>query len=397
MVTLQSAENALKTVYLGTISDLLNTRVNPLLAKFEQTSVNVSGKEIRMAVRTSIDGGIGAGDETGELPRANGTNYLQFVITLKNLYGQIEISDKSIRAGGDTKGAFTNLLNQSLDGLLESSRYNLSRMLYGNGTGELGEFRQSNPNNYSEFEFVNNYSNINNVQEGMIVDWYDEMNDVTPHKRGLRIKTIDRYAAKPFLVLEGVTEKATDFPHLYLQGSRDKEITGLKAIFETFRPLYGLDRKEHKILLPYVDNTKKKVSDLVFSNVVDTIENITSSTVDFIAVAQNVKLAYQNYLSTFKRNVDIMELKGGYKSISFNGIPVVSERFVDNNQAYFLDTTAFKLHQLCDWQFIENENGRVLRQTQGKPTYSATLVKYCDLVCSRPNGQGKLLLDATIS
>ena len=47
MVTLKSAENALKTLYLGVVSDQLNTKANPLLAAIEQTSSDVWGKEIR--------------------------------------------------------------------------------------------------------------------------------------------------------------------------------------------------------------------------------------------------------------------------------------------------------------------------------------------------------------
>ena len=43
MVTLQSAENALKTLYLGVVSDQLNTNVNPLLAAIEQTASDVWG------------------------------------------------------------------------------------------------------------------------------------------------------------------------------------------------------------------------------------------------------------------------------------------------------------------------------------------------------------------
>ena len=83
MVTLQNAENALKSVYLGTVTDLLNTRVNPLLSKIEQTSSDVWGKEIRTAAKFGINGGVGAGDEDGDLPAAFGNNYLQFVTTLK--------------------------------------------------------------------------------------------------------------------------------------------------------------------------------------------------------------------------------------------------------------------------------------------------------------------------
>ena len=87
---------------------------------------------------------------------------------------------------------------------------------------------------------------------------------------------------------------------------------------------------------------------------------------------------------------DTEELSGGYKALSYNGIPLVYDRFIEDGTMYLLDTSAFKLHQLCDWRYLENENGKILRQTQGKPTYTATLVKYCDLVCARPNGQAKL-------
>ena len=70
MITLTSAENALKTLYLGVVADQLNTAVNPLLARFEKTSSNVWGKEIRKLAPFGINGGIGAGDEDGELPKA---------------------------------------------------------------------------------------------------------------------------------------------------------------------------------------------------------------------------------------------------------------------------------------------------------------------------------------
>ena len=65
MVTLSNAENALKSVYLGAVTELLNTKTNPLLAKIEQTSSDVWGKEIRKAASYGINGGVGAGDEDG--------------------------------------------------------------------------------------------------------------------------------------------------------------------------------------------------------------------------------------------------------------------------------------------------------------------------------------------
>ena len=70
MVTMTSADKALKTLYLGAITEQLNTEVNPLLAKIKQSTADVWGKEIRRVARYGINGGIGAGSETGDLPKA---------------------------------------------------------------------------------------------------------------------------------------------------------------------------------------------------------------------------------------------------------------------------------------------------------------------------------------
>ena len=85
-----------------------------------------------------------------------------------------------------------------------------------------------------------------------------------------------------------------------------------------------------------------------------------------------------------------MELKGGYKAISYNGIPLVSDRFIGNDEMYLLNTKEFTMHELCDWQWLEGDDGKIIRQIAGHPTYSATLVKYADLICDKPSGQAKL-------
>ena len=80
----------------------------------------------------------------------------------------------------------------------------------------------------------------------------------------------------------------------------------------------------------------------------------------------------------------------GFKGISYNGIPVVADKFVASGDVYLLNTKDFAIHQLCDWQWLEGEDGRVIKQKNNYPAYTATLVKYADLICDRPGGQGKL-------
>lgn len=378
MVTLQNAENALKSVYLGTVTDLLNTRVNPLLAKIEQTSSDVWGKEIRTAARFGINGGIGAGDEDGDLPAAYGNNYLQFVTTLKNLYGQIEISDKAIRASADGKGAFTDLLNAELEGLLNASKFNLGRMLYGDGSGLLATFKAE-----SEGSTKVVCDTARNLIEGLVVDIYDSTGK---KKSTARITYVDR-KNKTVDVSGTATIAAGD--KMYVQGSKDKEITGIGALFNG-DSIYGVPKSAHPFLNPYTKNVGGAIDEIVIQEAIDALENDAGSAVDFLACSQDVKYSFIDYMSSYKRNIDIMELDGGFKTLSYNGMPLVYDRFVPEGSMYLLNTKAFKLHQLCDWRFLETENGKILRQNQGKPTYTATLVKYCDLICQKPNGQAML-------
>lgn len=379
MIDLTSAQNALKDAYLVAACNQLNTKANPLLAKIKQSSSDVYGKQIIKMAPVGLNGGVGAGTETGELPTANGNNYVQFKTTLKNLYGTIEISDKAIRASSNNSGAFVDLLSAEMDGLLTASKFNLGRMLYGDGSGAVGKV-------VSYASGVATMDSVKNLMEGMVIDVYSTSGTKT-NNVGLRISYVDRVNKNVYFTTtpEGMTENDV----FYVQGSKDNEITGLGAIFSDSTTLYGINRNSNKWLTPYSSATAQEISDNILQSAVDFLEENTGSNIDFITCGAGVKRAYQQYLACYRRNIDVTELEGGYKAISFNGIPVVSDRFIPDDTLYMLDSSKFTLHQLCDWEWIEGENGKILQQKAGYPAYTATLVKYADLICEQPNGQAK--------
>lgn len=392
MVTLQTADNALKEVYLGVVTDQLNTSINPLLAKINQTTSDVWGKEIRKLAPYGINGGIGAGDEDGSLPSAAGNNYAQFVLELKNLYGKIEISDKAIRASQNSAGAFVNLLNAEMEGLIKASSFNFGRMLYGDGTGILANISNNTATTLT-------LDSVTNIIEGMVVDIIKTDGTVYSGGSSVRITSINR-STKVATINTTLTAEALKSTEgtsyaICVQGSYGKELTGLSAIFKDSGTLYGLDRSLYSWMIPYIKNIKTStqttdISDIIMQTAIDQLDEVSDSKVDFIVCSAGVKRNYQEYFNSYRTNVDIMELTGGYKAISYNGIPVVSDRFVKPNTMYLLNTKQFNLHQLCDWQWLEGEDGRVIKQTQNKPTYTATLVKYADIICDQPSGQAMI-------
>ena len=385
MVTMTNADDALKSAYLGVVSEQLNTAINPLLAKIKQSSSDVWGKEIRRLAQYGINGGIGAGDEDGTLPSAAGNNYEQFVLTLKNLYGTIEISDKAIRASENSSGAFVNLLNAEMEGLLKASTYNFGRMLFGDGSGVLTEV-------VSIANGVISVKGVKNLVEGMVVD-FRAKNDGTEitGATARRITGVDRF--NKTITVSGTQLTTSLVPAdsiITVQGSYNQEITGLGSIFKTTGDIYGLSRSTHKWLIPYMQENVGDISETTIQTAIDYLEENSGSKVNFIVCSSGVKRAFQNHLSTYKRNLDVLELNGGYKALSYNGIPIISDRFCPEGTMYLLNTDDFVLHQLCDWKWLEGEDGRVIKQVADKPVYKATLVKYADLICSRPCGQAML-------
>ncbi len=381
MVTLQSAENALKTVYLGVVANQLNINANPLLGKIKQSTKDVWGKEVRKLAPFGINGGIGAGAETDALPTAAGNNYVQFVSDLKNLYGKIELSDKAIRASQNNVGAFVNLLNDEMEGLIKASSFNFGRMLYGDGTGLLATIESVD----STTKTIITLDSVRNLIEGMVIDVY---NGETKSAGGLRIKYVDRINKK--IHVTSYTQTFAKDYKLYVQNSKGYEISGLGKIFSDSDTLYGVSRSDYPWLVPYTKTNAGQINDSLIQTAIDYLEEVTGSNVNYIACSSKVRRMYQEYLGAYRRNIDVMELQGGYKAITYNGIPLVADRFVEDDAMYLLNTDDFTLHQLCDWKWLEGEDGKVLKQNAGYPTYSATLVKYAELVCDRPNGQAKI-------
>ncbi|MDD4110356.1 MAG: phage major capsid protein [Clostridia bacterium] len=386
MVSLTSASNALKNVYLGVVANQLNTNANPLLSRIEQSTSDVWGKQIIKLAPYGINGGIGAGTETGTLPSAGENQYVQFITELKNLYGKISITDKAMRASANNAGAFVNLLNAEMEGLIKASSFNFGRMLYGDGSGLLATVAS-----YNAGTGAVTVDSVRNLIEGMIIDVYSDAEVKVSASSGLRISYVDRVNNAFYLTVPSGVTPAFDADYtVYIQNSKGLEITGLGAIFSDSATLYGLTRANYPWLKPYTDSTEKEISDVTIQEALDSLEESCGTTANFITCSRTVRKAYQSYLSYYRRNIDVMDLAGGYKAITYNGIPIYADRFVDDDEMYLLNTDEFTLHQLCDWKWLEGDDGKVIKQNSNEATYSATLVKYADLICNKPNAQAKI-------
>ncbi|MBO4251964.1 MAG: phage major capsid protein [Clostridia bacterium] len=385
-VNLTNADSALKSYYLEAVSEQLNGSVNPFLAQIKKTSENVWGKEVKQLAIHGINGGIGAGTEDGNLPTARGNRYAQFTSTLKNLYGTIEISDKAIRASENNSGAFVSLLNQEMEGLIKASSFNLGRMLFGDGSGVLAAVTTANGGSVFTLDTVAPF------MEGMIVDFRTSAGVAIEGATEREIIEVNR-ASKTIKVsgtaLTSSTVPATSV--ISVHGSYNNEITGLAAIFnDSVTTLYGVTKSTNTWIKPKVKAQSGAITEAAIQSVLDSIEEAGGEQANLIITSFGVRRAFINLLSQNKRTVDSIDLAGGFKALSYNGIPVIADRFCPAGTMYILNTKDFTLNELCDWQWLTDDDGKVLRQVPGKPVYTATLVKYAELICARPYAQGAI-------
>ena len=243
-VTITNAEKALKDFYLDVIAHQINTQSNPLYAMIKRNESCVYGKEVRKAAIYGVNGGVSAGTEDGNLPGATGNRYAQFVSTLKNLYGTVEISDKAIRAGENASGAFVNLLNEEMDGLLRGAKFNFARMLYGDGSGKLCTLSGA-----ASDTAVVNVDTARNLAVGMVVDIFTGAAATAATVSGLTVKGIEKAESGYNITLSQKVTAAKD-SIMTVQGSKDREITGLEAIFSTSGSLYGMQEAATAGLMP---------------------------------------------------------------------------------------------------------------------------------------------------
>ena len=381
MITMDNADAALKNYYLDAVTAQLNDGISPFFSAIEKNTDNVYGKEVNLAVVRGNAGNVIACDEDGDLPSPHKNRYVSITSSLRNLYGTIEISDKALRASRESSGAFVNLLNAEMEGLISSARQNFRRMLFGDGSAKLCTIlKKKSPDTYV-------VDNVKDYFEGMQVDVYLKSNTVVNSCLGVYITSVD--VVDKTITFEKYINDTILESGVYVHASRDNELTGLGAIFDSTY-LYGFNKTTDKYFAPYKADAGGKLTESALSDVLDYLEEHFSSKVNVILCSYKTRKKIASLIDANKRVVNSIDARTGYGAVTVNDVPVYADKYCPDDRILFLNSDDFALYQLCDWEWLEDEGGKIIKQIPGKAAYSATLVKYAELVCRKPCGQGML-------
>lgn len=378
MVTLEKADKALKSYYRDAVADALNSKIGPFYSAIKQSTTDVWGKDVRKIVKTGYNASVTAGEETGDLPSAGEMDYLELVAPLKNLYGTIEISDKAVRAAAHNEEAFVNIINEEMKSLINSAEFNFGRMLYGNGTGYLARVLSKNTTGV-QVDMVQNFV------KGMHVAFLDRDNNLIAGFEDVVIRKV--VPAANYVWFDRNIDAIDDYSTIYVKGGKQNlELTGLASLFDD-NDLYGQPVGDNLYLKGVTHPVNGEITEDKMQKAIDDLQLYWGANTNMIVCSPGVRRAIVKMFRASGTNMQTVELEGGYQALSFNGVPIIADRFCPTGTMYMLDTTAFELHQLCDWEWLQGDDGKILQQVPGKPVYTATLVKYAELICSKPCAQ----------
>jgi hypothetical protein len=391
MTTLQVVAEALKEFYLPGLRYQLNDKASPFLAQVEKKTENVVGKEIVMAMRYGRVGGIGNRPDDGTLPTPRSRQTKQAKWETKNLFSRFQITDKTIKASRTSAGAFASLLEQEISDCEADAKLDLSRQALGDGVGTLATVSDvvagGDANSQTFTVDTTMY-----LAEGMIVDLIDvSANPDAPlaNATGMEVLLVDDATSQVTVKPGGdISNTAGVGDYLVVSGNLGLELTGVGAVMSA-GTLYGLSRTTYPWLKAYTKAVNGEISENIIQAGIDRVETKTGSQIDFIQCAYDVRRAYIDLLSANKQTVNSLELKGGWKAISYNGIPLVADKYLPNGTMDLLDLNDWGLYQMSDFEWMDGD-GAVLTRVANKAAYEATLYKYCDLGCQRPAGQARL-------
>lgn len=381
MITISDAEQVLKDYYLDVVNTHLNGEISPFYNAITKTSENVFGKQINLGIVKSGMSSVRACDEDEDLPYPESNRYYNICERLKNIYGTIEISDKLIRSSADSSGAFISVLNSEMDGLISDAKRNFARMLYGTENGKLTEvvrkvstYVLEVKDTKSYFENLTVYIRAGASAVNAVITAVDKAaNTITLSK------SLDSYT------FSGGEE-------VLIKDAAGKELKGLSYIFDS-STLYGYDKSTESYFNPYVaEVAKASLTEADLMQTIDEIEERSGGKINMILCSYKTRRAIAALFESSKQIVNTTDIHAGCTNIFVNTVPVYADAFCPEGRIYFLNTDDFVLCQLCDWSWLENESGRVLTQVAGRAAFTATLVKYAELICKRPCGQGLIKL-----
>ncbi len=397
--SLTSATNTFKRKFLKMSDAVFNTD-NVAWARIKKES-NFVGKDMFVSNPLSFSGGVGS----GSLPTPNVANYEGSILNSKRIYATCEVEREAIKASATDEGAFVKAMQETVKKTLESFMRNNSRQLFSDGSGILGRGKGAGPAdvtgagssgnpyivtfaadtfkeaNWEEKDLVQVVTGINAAPAtdgGTAEATLLEVAEVVPAT--YQVKLVGTSARLAALVLAADPLAATDA--IVMQGSYENDFTGLAKIKSFTQAatgsLYNVPYQRRWSM--YIKSAGAAITTALMNDVMLSVQK-RSGKIPNLIVAGFVQ--YQKLLELFEsqKRYNVEPRAKEYKGlISFSGVefmsvagpvPVVFDRFVKDDEVWFLNDNYITLHMRPGAAQWFEEDGTIFLRKNSEDAYDA--------------------------
>lgn len=396
---LTTATGVFKTKYIKMSRDMFNSE-NVVLAKIKRNDEFV-GDQALISVPTSFGGGRGS----GSIPRANVTAYQKMLITAKKLYAIIEIDNEAIKASQTDEGAFVRLSKEPVKRGVQAWQANLSRMLFNdsiatNGNGRLGISSSSTAITVSAGVYTVTFATASaNPVNWKLANWEtkDFVNaSLIAGTAEYEVTGVNPVASATTATVTLTQTNGAAFDlsgrlsvNFYMQNSKDNDATGLRgALLATSGTLFNVAVGYRWQASSQLTNLSVGITpDLLNQSALD-IKYAFGENHDMFVTSFVQYRKLLNQLEDQKRYMIVESRNSGPKGkFSFQAlefmadtgpIPVIAERFVEDDTLYSLNSDFIEFHARPDGGWVEDPTmgGSIFRLSPTNDTWQARYAVY---------------------
>ena len=394
-----AADKVLKDLYLHPLRKQINM-ATPLLAELGRNEENVEGRRSIFPIHSSRSGAVGARADGGTLPTANKQGYTEARVEHTYQYGVIKVTGPTIRSTKSDKGSFVRAVDSEIKGMESELKEDFDRQIAGNDASGNGYLAQLTAVSSTATHSVaaGGAGAVRRVRPGLTVDIVDD-NDNSVVENAVTVSSVDPAAGTITFGSAFATDSGyTGNPQVVVNDSVGNEMTGLPGIINESDTLHNIDGSSVAVWNASVfDNSgnSRALSEDLMQQVLDDVANESGEEPDAIVCERTQRRKFFALLSSQKRAVNTLELKGGFKTLTFDdNIPLIVDRFIDDDKMFFISRKHLSLYQLADWDWADDD-GSILKWTSGEDAYEAYLYKFCNFGTDRRNAHGRLVDLAT--
>lgn len=384
--------SALFKIHFDKLSQNVYNSANVLLGRCKK-SYDFTGRQRNISIPQSFAGGVGS----GSLPVANTAQYAEATIQAKKVYAVVEIDRESIKAAMSDEGAYVRSLKEVAEKGVESFMRNMSRILFGTGDGKL-----------ADGDNATNVTGAGSLADPYVVTLASDTKDANIEERDLinvdtetttleileydpTAQTVKLVGASATLAaLSGVGPFAGS---IYMQGSKDNDPEGLKGVLDaTSGTKYGIDVKR-RWQAYQIDASGAAITTDIMNEAMLTVEKRTGKVPNLIITSykqfqkmlqlqeDQKRYPIPNRAGVKDKNGEVLSFSGIQFMSTSGPVPVVPERFCEEDRMYFLNDNHIHIYHRPDFGWFDDDGTVFLRKSDSdayEARYGGYLQVYID-------------------